>query len=78
MTDRYDIDDGNKCDCDDDNKCGCTYPNNVEEVKFVAPCGCTPEKNCGCVKFNEETQEYYHDETVCKCSSNGECSCHNG
>lgn len=78
MTDRYDIDDGNKCDCDDDNKCGCTYPNNVEEVKFVAPCGCTPEKNCGCVKFNEETKQYYHDETVCKCSSKGECSCRKG
>ncbi len=66
--------DGNECDCDEDNKCGCSYPNNVEEFA----CGCTIEDNCSCIKFDKENQSHYHDETVCSCSSKGECDCHKG
>ncbi len=70
MTENF-IRNENECDCDEDNRCGCTYPNNVEQYA----CGCTIENNCGCIKFDEEKQQYYHDESVCHCSSHGDCHC---
>lgn len=69
MTDTHIID-RNYCDCDEDNKCGCSFPNNVNEFAC-----CEDDQNCGCIKFDTHMHQYYHDDSICFCSTKGDCDC---